>query len=79
MVGNASSIVPRVHEWDLNYSGPRAALVRAPRLLWHSPVQSRRLLAELLLQTSQLRPKDQVVVIAATNRMGELTCGRGRL
>lgn len=35
-------------------------------------VQSRRLLAELLLQTSQLRPKDQVVIIAATNRMGEL-------
>lgn len=34
-------------------------------------VQSRRLLAEILLQTSQLRPKDQVVVIAATNRMGE--------
>jgi len=36
------------------------------------PVQSRRLLAELLLQTSQLRPKDQVVLVAATNRLGEL-------
>ncbi|CAM9242807.1 unnamed protein product, partial [Laminaria digitata] len=35
-------------------------------------VQSRRLLAELLLQTSQLRPKDQVVVIAATNRMDDI-------
>lgn len=38
---------------------------------WHFEVQSRRLLAELLLQTSQIRPKDRVVIIAATNRMGK--------
>ncbi|CAM9727510.1 unnamed protein product [Ectocarpus sp. 4 AP-2014] len=35
-------------------------------------VQTRRLLAEILLQTSQLRPKDQVVIIAATNRMDDI-------
>ena len=37
-------------------------------------VQSRRLLAELLLQTSRLRPNDQVVLVAATNRLGEHVC-----
>eukprot|EP00903_Cladosiphon_okamuranus_P007677 g7441.t2 len=44
----------------------------APRRDAQDDVQSRRLLAELLLQTSQLRPKDQVVVIAATNRMDDI-------
>lgn len=41
------------------------------RSLFGAKVQSRRLLAELLLQTSQIRPADRVVIVAATNRIGE--------
>ena len=53
--------------WSANLSG---CCLRPP--MSFPKVQSRRLLAELLLQISQLRPKDEVVIIAATNRMGEL-------
>ncbi|CAM9417750.1 unnamed protein product [Scytosiphon promiscuus] len=44
----------------------------APSRDGQDDVQTRRLLAEILLQTSQLRPKDQVVIIAATNRVDDV-------